>query len=113
MHTTRTVTCHYEDATGEHPIEVTLYRGPATPSHQAVERARALQTGRRKGGPPGKHAEPRRQLCAPREAWDLWDRARKHALDESWAEWARGVLTVAAAEELGIDPQEALRETGC
>lgn len=62
----------------------------------------------RKSGPSGKHAEPRRKLSAPQEAWDLWERARQHALDDNWAEWARHVLTVAAADELGIDPSEAL-----
>lgn len=67
---------------------------------------------KRKSGPSGKHAEPRRKLSAPQEAWDLWERAREHALDDSWAEWARNVLTIAAADELGIDPQEALAEVG-
>lgn len=67
---------------------------------------------RRKGDKSGKHAEPRRKLSAPKEAWDLWERAREHALDDSWAEWARAVLTIAAADELGIDPQEALAEVG-
>lgn len=67
---------------------------------------------RRKGDKSGKHAEPRRKLTAPQEAWDLWDRAREHAQDDSWAEWARNVLTIAAADELGIDPQEALAEVG-
>lgn len=55
---------------------------------------------------------PARRLSAPQEAWDLWERAREHALDDSWAEWARNVLTIAAADELGIDPQEALAEVG-
>lgn len=60
----------------------------------------------------GKHADPRRKLSAPPECWELWERAREHALDDSWAEWARHVLTIAAADELGIDPQEALAESG-
>ncbi len=67
---------------------------------------------RRKGDKSGEHAAPRRKLSAPQEAWDLWEQARKHALDNSWAEWARHVLTIAAADELGIDPQEALAEVG-
>lgn len=69
-------------------------------------------TARRKSGPSGKHQDPRRKLSAPQEAWELWERAREHALDDSWAEWARNVLTIAAAEELGIDVQQALAETG-
>lgn len=71
------------------------------------------RTGEGKSSAPsrhGKHATRRRPLSASDEAWDLWERAREHALDDSWAEWARAVLTIAAAEELGIDPQEALAE---
>lgn len=56
----------------------------------------------------GMHVDPRRKLSAPRAAWELWDRAAESADDDTWAEWARGVLTIAAADELGIEPTEAL-----
>lgn len=56
----------------------------------------------------GVHINPRRKITAPQAALDLWDRAADHADDDCFADWARGVLTVAAAEELGIDPVEAL-----
>lgn len=71
-----------------------------------------MTTPRRRGDKSGRHEAPRRKLSAPQEAWDLWERARAHAADASWAEWARHVLTVAAADELGIDPAEALDEVG-
>jgi hypothetical protein len=52
----------------------------------------------------GMHIDPRRNLSAPDASWELWDRAAAHSDGASWAEWARGVLTDAAAEELGLDP---------
>lgn len=55
----------------------------------------------------GRHANPRRNLTAPAKAFAYWDRAAEHNVRD-WADWARGVLTVAAADELGEDPLEAL-----
>jgi hypothetical protein len=52
----------------------------------------------------GMHIDPRRKLSAPRELWALWDRASEHSDGASWAEWARGALIDAAADELGLDP---------
>lgn len=57
----------------------------------------------------GMHINSRRPLTATRAELELWDRAVEHAQDDSWAEWARDVLTIAAADELGIDPLEALQ----
>lgn len=92
-----------EEDDGDNPLRAPSLRMPPA-------KPQPPKPGRRKGDKSGKHAEPRRKLSAPQEAWDLWERARKHALDDSWAEWARNVLTIAAADELGIDPQEALAE---
>lgn len=57
----------------------------------------------------GMHVEHRRNLSAPDAAWELWQRAVDKAQDDSWAEWARNALVLQAADELGIDPHEALR----
>lgn len=67
---------------------------------------------RRKSGPSGKHSEKRRKIAGSTELWDFLDRAVDHAQDDSFAEWARHVMIIAAADELGIDPQEALAEVG-
>lgn len=75
------------------------------PKRQTNGAAKTAQKPRRRSGI---HIDPRRPLSAPQAAWDLWARAVAQTKDESWAEWARGVLTVAAAEELGIEPSEAL-----
>lgn len=66
---------------------------------------------RRKGDKPGKHSAPRRKLSAPAEAWLLWDLAAEHD-QRSFADWARGMLTVAAAEALKLDPVQALEAIG-
>lgn len=66
---------------------------------------------RRKGDRSGDHSSPRRPLGASQEAWDLWALACAQA-GTSWAEWAREALTRAAAKQLGLDPEEALREVG-
>lgn len=94
-------------------------RGPGTVSHREVMRARANAAAnkapapRRKGDKSGKHSpdSPRRKLSAPAEAWLLWDLAAEHD-QRSFADWARGVLTVAAAEALKIDPVTALEAIG-
>jgi len=59
----------------------------------------------------GAHSSPRRPLSGSHEEFALWDRAADHSDGASWAEWARGVLTDAAADELGLDPV-TLRKVG-
>lgn len=67
---------------------------------------------RRKGDKSGAHSSPRRPLSAPQVAWELWGMACAQAGGVSWAVWARETLTAEAARQLGIDPEEALREVG-
>lgn len=59
----------------------------------------------------GRHVTPRRKLSAPHAAFELMDLAAKHADCEDWSDWARNVLIVSAADELGIDPLAALEQT--
>lgn len=62
---------------------------------------------KRASGPSGRHSDPRRKLSASAESWLLWDLAAAHA-QQSFAEWARSVLTLAAAASLKLDPTQAL-----
>lgn len=50
----------------------------------------------------GRNQAPRRLLGAPPEAWELMDRAAEKQIT-SWSDWARGVLAIAVAQELGRD----------
>lgn len=67
-------------------------------------------------GKPGKHAHPVRRFHAPRLFFDLVDRAIEHNAERKhgnggysgFSDWARHHLAIAAADELGIDPLEAL-----
>ena len=61
----------------------------------------------------GKHRNPRRLLTFTPDELELWERAVEHAeWPDSWADWARHVLTIAAADELKLDPLEALQKLG-
>lgn len=88
--------------------------------------ARAKQTAKpvpaprkRLGGPsgkPGVHRQAQRLLRAPQAVFDLLDKAIEHNAESDdtggysgFSDWARHVLVIAAADELGIDPLEALR----
>jgi hypothetical protein len=64
----------------------------------------------RKGGNrSGRRLNPVVKITMPREAIDYLRVASEHALvGDSLADWARGVLLIAAADELGDDPSEAL-----
>jgi hypothetical protein len=73
-------------------------------SQDNTSKPRPFDVGRKRSG---KYANPRRPLTAPKEAFELWDHAAEH-YGSDWADWARGVLTVAAADELKLDPMEAL-----
>lgn len=74
---------------------------------------------KRRGGPsgaPGAHRYNARPLRSPEAFFELCDRAVEHdAESESpggyggFSGWARHHLALAAAEELGIDPLEALK----
>lgn len=55
----------------------------------------------------GKHTSKRRKLSVPDEAWELMDLAAARQI-ESWTEWARGKLAIAAAQELGLDEAETV-----
>ncbi len=46
----------------------------------------------------------RAELRAKLDRNALQGRAVEHALEPSWAEWARHVLNLAACDELGLDP---------
>lgn len=60
----------------------------------------------------GMHVDPRVQFSVPRAALALWRRAAEHAGDRVFAEWLRAALTLRAADELGLDPTEALAVLG-
>lgn len=74
---------------------------------------------KRFGGPsgkPGKHRHPARPLRAPKAFFDLVDQAVEHNAESEapggyagFSDWARHHLAIAAADELGIDPLEALQ----
>lgn len=79
----------------------------------ALRRNRATRS-----GPSGLNTQPQRQLRASAEFWALVDRAlatNAHSDSQAgytgWSDWARHVLAIAAADELGVDPLEALRTT--
>lgn len=74
-----------------------------------------LRPGGSIGGKGGAHSMPQRQLRAPRALFDLIDRALAHNIDSDadgaysgWTDWARHHLAIAAADELGLDPLDAL-----
>lgn len=77
---------------------------------------------KRFGGPsgkPGKHKHPARPLRAPVAFFELVDRAIEHNAESrapggyaGFSDWARHQLVIAAADELGIDPWEALKTLG-
>lgn len=96
-HPTRIITCHYEDATGEHSIDVRLWReGPpgnpywhyetdlsdvpddeiAGVKQQAIdgydEAPRAPRPGRRKGDKSGKHTQTQVNLRADDDEVERW-----------------------------------------
>lgn len=96
--TEHTITCHYEDATGEHEIAVTLYREfhgtardwrittdlsdvPAgereSVEQQAIDGAEAapVRKPRRKGDRSGEHTSTRVYLRADEDAIERWDAA--------------------------------------
>ncbi len=78
-------------------------------SKRTTGAAQAAPDPRRRGGKAGKNLQPSRLLRAPAELWALLDRAVEHADCDGFSDWARHVLALAAADELGIDPLEALR----
>lgn len=66
-------------------------------------------------GKPGVHRQSQRLLRAPEAVFALVDRAIAHNAESEqtggysgFSEWARHVLVIAAADELGIDPLDAL-----
>lgn len=86
-----------------------------TGAAQAAPRA-PKPTKRKGGGPSGKNLQPQRQLRAPAAFWALLDRAiaanaegRAPGGYSGWSDWARHHLAIAAADELDMDPTEALR----
>lgn len=67
-------------------------------------------------GKPGVHRQAQRLLRAPQVVFDLLDQAIEHNAESEatggysgFSDWARHVLVIAAADELGIDPLEALQ----
>lgn len=60
----------------------------------------------------GKRRNPLITLVSTPDEIELWDRAAEHADGSTRSDWARNVLTVAAADELGMDPLETLRGLG-
>lgn len=70
---------------------------------------------KRRSGASGRNLQPQRQLRAPAAFWQLLDRAIQANADgpniggySGWSDWARHHLAIAAADELGIDPGDAL-----
>ena len=68
------------------------------------------------GGLGGKHLQSQRLLRAPKAFFDLVDRAIDHNAESKatggysgFSDWARHQLAIAAADELGIDPLDALK----
>lgn len=64
----------------------------------------------------GKNIQPQRLLRAPKAFFDLIDRAIGHNANSDntggyagFSDWSRHHLAIAAADELGIDPLDALR----
>lgn len=88
----------------------------------AIKRAAAKPTSpepkKRRGGPsgaPGTHRHKARPLRAPDAFFELVDRAVEHNENSKapggysgFSDWARHQLVIAAADELGIDPLDAL-----
>lgn len=62
---------------------------------------------KRRSGKSGKNRQAQRQLRAPDALWSLVDRALDKT-GESWSDWARAALAIVAADELGMDPLDAL-----
>lgn len=67
-------------------------------------------------GKPGVHRQAQRLLRAPQSVFDLLDRAIEHNAESKdtggysgFSDWARHILVIAAADELGIDPLDALQ----
>ncbi len=85
----------------------------------AAESAPGPAPRKRRGGPSGKagkHLHPLRRFHAPKALFDLIDKAIEHNADSKnnggysgWSDWARHHLAIAAADELGIDPIDALK----
>lgn len=70
---------------------------------------------KRHSGPSGKSKLPVRRCHAPKAFWELVDRAIEHNRESkndggyaNYSDWSRHHLAIAAADELGIDPMEAL-----
>lgn len=65
---------------------------------------------KRASGPSGAHRTPRRFLGLPAEAWDLVDRAtaEQPVCEGDWGAWVRGVLAMAVADELGLEPETTI-----
>lgn len=87
-----------------------------TKRNTGAAQAAAPAPKKRPSGKPGRHAHPMRRFHAPQAALDLIDQAIEHNAQRKrgnggysgFSDWARHHLVLAAADELGIDPLDAL-----
>jgi hypothetical protein len=84
-----------------HVTEWTRVAGSTTPA--------PAKPRKRRSGASGLNLQQQRQLRANPAVWALVERALAKT-GEGWSDWARAALVIVAADELGIDPLDALRE---